>query len=283
MTETFFNAMARYSWRDWLAIVFLILLAVFVAFPFVWMVSISLQPGKGLTLPPVYIPDELSFQAYRDLFQTQVPFLRAYWNSIFIAAMTTIGALISSALAAFAFSRLEFRGRSVFFALILMSLMIPLSFVMIPLFFQFAAIGLLSSVWALILPMVISPLGVYMLRQFMISQPKEYEEAALVEGASYWSIFRRVSLPEMAPAMASLAIITFTASWNNFLLPLVFAQNENQTTLPLAIFAIGMTGNFVDLAVLMAGVVLSFAPLFIVFLFAQRFIVEGLTNTGVKN
>ena len=283
MTETFFNAMARYSWRDWLAIVFLILLAVFVAFPFVWMVSISLQPGKGLTLPPVYVPDEPSFQAYRDLFQTQVPFLRAYWNSIFIAAMTTIGALISSALAAFAFSRLEFRGRSVFFALILMSLMIPLSFVMIPLFFQFAAIGLLSSVWALILPMVISPLGVYMLRQFMISQPKEYEEAALVEGASYWSIFRRVSLPQMAPAMASLAIITFTASWNNFLLPLVFAQNENQTTLPLAIFAIGMTGNFVDLAVLMAGVVLSFAPLFIVFLFAQRFIVEGLTNTGVKN
>jgi len=197
--------------------------------------------------------------------------------------MTTLGVLVSSSMAAFAFSRLKFRGRRVMFTLILMSLMVPSSFVLIPLFFQFAAVDILSSIWALILPTLISPLGVFMLHQFMVSQPVEFEESALIEGASYWSIYRRVSLPQMMPAIASLGIITFASSWNNFLLPLVFAQNEGQLTLPLAILTIATTGEYTDIAGLMAGVTLSLAPLFIVFLFAQRFIVEGLTGTGMKS
>lgn len=283
MIRKYFEAASSFGRRDWLAMVALIAMAVFVGLPFVWMFSTSFQPGKGLVLPPRYIPDEPSLDAYRNLFTSRVPFLRAYWNSVFIATMTTLGVLVSSSLAAFAFSRLEFRGRTAMFSLILMSLMVPASFVLIPLFFQFASIGLLGSIWALILPTLVSPLGVFMLRQFMVSQPVEYEEAALVEGANYWSIFWRVSLPQMAPAIASLGIITFASSWNNFLLPLVFAQNEGQLTLPLAILTVATTGEYTDIAGIMAGVTLSLAPLFIIFLFAQRFIVEGLTGTGMKS
>lgn len=283
MIRTYFQTASSFEKRDWIAMLALIVIAVFVGMPFVWMFSTSLQPGKGLVLPPTYVPEDPSLDAYRNLFTSRVPFLRAYWNSVFIAVMTTLGVLVSSSLAAFAFSRLEFRGRTVMFALILMSLMVPASFVLIPLFFQFASIKILDSIWALIPPTLISPLGVFMLRQFMVSQPVEYEEAALIEGASYWSIFRRVSLPQMAPAMASLGIITFASSWNNFLLPLVFAQNQGQLTLPLAILTIATTGEYTDIAGIMAGVTLSLAPLFIVFLFAQRFIVEGLTGTGMKN
>ena len=283
MIARFVDTASSFTTRDWVATVVLLLLAVFVGLPFVWMVTTSFQPGKGLTLPPTYIPDNPSLQSYVSLFESRVSFLKAYWNSIFIAVMTTLGVLVSSTMAAFAFSRLEFRGRGALFVLILMSLMVPGSFLMIPLFFQFAAINILDSIWALIVPTLMSPFGVFMLRQFMVSQPVEYEEAALVEGASYWSIFRRVSLPQMAPAIASLTIITFTASWNNFLLPLVFVQNEGQMTLPLAILTISTTGEYIELSGVMAGVVLSFAPLFFVFLFAQRFFVEGLTNTGMKS
>lgn len=269
--------------RNWVVILILIASAIVVGYPFIWMLSVSFQPGSAAyRLPPDLTPDEPSLESYKNLFESNVPFLRAYWNSIVVAAVSTTGVIVSSAMAAFAFSRLEFRGNGALFGLMLVGLMVPPSLVLIPLFFEFAAINLLGSVWSLIIPSLVSPLGVYMLRQFMISQPREFEEAALIEGASYWSIFRRVSLPQMSPAIASLAIISFTQSWNNFLLPLVFVRTPDQMTLPLAVFSIGFRGNAVLLSTLMASVTLSIAPLFLVFLVAQRYIVEGLTRTGIK-
>ncbi len=270
--------------RNWLVVAVLTLAAIFVALPFVWMVSVSLQPGAAAyQLPPNYIPREPSLESYRTVLGSDIPFIRSYVNSLIIATATTIGVVVTSALAAFAFSRLEFRGRTVFLALILMGLMIPPSFVLIPLFFMFAKLDILDSLWALILPAIVSPLGIYMLRQFMLSQPKEYEESAVVEGASYWLIFRRISLPQMTPAIASLAIITFTFSWNNFLLPLVFVRSYDQMTLPLAVYSLGNQGGLtLNLSAMMAGVTLAIAPLFVVFLIAQRYIVEGFASTGIK-
>lgn len=269
--------------RNWVVVTVLVVAGVFMILPFVWAVSVSLQSGSAAyALPPNYIPLEPSLDSYRRLLDPDVQFLRAYFNSLLVAGLTTLGVIVTSSMAAFAFSRLEFRGRTVFFGLILMGLMIPPAFVLIPLFFMFAKADILDTPWALILPAIISPLGIYMLRQFMLLQPKEYEESALVEGASYWLIFRKISLPQMGPAIASLAIIAFTFSWNNFLIPLVFVRSQNQMTLPLAIWDLSTRSQALNLSVMMAGVTLAILPLFIVFLIAQRFIVEGLSSTGIK-
>jgi multiple sugar transport system permease protein len=281
--ERLLSATQVISLRNWVVVAVLVVASVFMLLPFVWMVAVSFQPGAAAyALPPNYIPREPSLDSYREILDPDVSFLRAYLNSFIVASATTVGVVVTSSLAAFAFSRLEFRGRGVLFVLILMGLMIPPSFVLIPLFFQFAKVGLLDSPWALILPSIVSPLGIYMLRQFMLSQPKEYEESALVEGASYWLIFRKISLPQMGPAIASLAIIAFTFSWNNFLIPLTFVRSQDQMTLPLAIYDLGTQSLALNLSVMMAGVTMALLPLFIVFLIGQRFIVEGLSSTGLK-
>lgn len=288
MTEEFWRRLFRATQvidlRNWLVFGILAVAAIIVALPFVWMVAVSLQPGAAAyQLPPDFLPRSPSLDSYRSLLESDIPLIRAYLNSLFVATVTTIGVIVTSSLAAFAFSRLEFRGRTVFLALILLGLMIPPSFVMIPLFFGFAKVGILDSPWALILPAIVSPLGIYMLRQFMLSQPKEYEESALVEGASYWLIFRKISLPQMTPAIASLAVIAFTFSWNNFLLPLVLIRSADQLTLPLAVYNLGNEGGLsLNLSIMMAGVAVAIAPLFVVFLIAQRYIVEGLASTGIK-
>ena len=288
MTEEFWRRLFRATQvidlRNWLVFGILAVAAIIVALPFVWMVAVSLQPGAAAyQLPPDFLPRSPSLDSYRSLLESDIPLIRAYLNSLFVATVTTIGVIVTSSLAAFAFSRLEFRGRTVFLALILLGLMIPPSFVMIPLFFGFAKVGILDSPWALILPAIVSPLGIYMLRQFMLSQPKEYEESALVEGASYWLIFRKISLPQMTPAIASLAVIAFTFSWNNFLLPLVLIRSADQLTLPLAVYNLGNEGGLsLNLSIMMAGVTVAIAPLFVVFLIAQRYIVEGLASTGIK-
>jgi multiple sugar transport system permease protein len=281
--ERLLSATQVISPRNWLVVAVLVVAAIFVLLPFIWMVAVSFQPGAAAyALPPNYIPRDPSLDSYRDLLSPEVSFLRAYFNSLLVAGLTTLGVIVTSSLAAFAFSRLEFRGRAVLFALILMGLMVPPSFVLIPLFFMFAKADILDTPWALILPSIISPLGIYMLRQFMLLQPKEYEESALVEGASYWLIFRKISLPQMAPAIASLAIIAFTFSWNNFLIPLVFVRSQERMTLPLAIWDLSTQSQALNLSVMMAGVTLAVLPLFIVFLIAQRYIVEGLASTGLK-
>ena len=278
------SAMQVVTLRNVIVLIVLGVSAVAIALPFVWMVAVSVQPNAAANrLPPDYFPTHPDFSAYRDLFlDPQALFLKSFSNSLIIATTATLGVVISSAMAAFAFSRLEFRGRGPLLGLMLLGLMVPYALVMIPLFFQFARLGLLGSLWSLIIPSMMSPLGVYMLRQFMLAQPRELEEAALIEGAGYWSIFRRISLPQMAPAIASLGIITFTQSWNNFLLPLIFVNSPERMTLPLAIFNLGYRNNAVLLPTMMAAVTLAIAPLFIVFLVAQRFIVEGMAGTGIK-
>ena len=149
-------------------------------------------------------------------------------------------------------------------------------------FFGIAAIGLHNTVWALVLPALANPLAVFMMRSFMERQLREYEEAAFIDGASYWTIFWRISLPQMAPPIAALSIIVFTTSWNNFILPLVFTRNFDSMTLPVGILSISQSQVGLGLSVVMAAVTLGILPLMVVFLVAQRFIVESIASTGVK-
>ena len=160
--------------------------------------------------------------------------------------------------------------------------MVPPSLVLIPLYFGFGFAGLLDTLWVLILPAVASPLGVFMMRQFMLGQPREYEEAAFVDGASYWTIFTRISLPQMGPPIAALSIIVFTQSWNNFVIPLILVRKFEIMTLPVGLLALADAYGDFSLAAMMAAVSMAVIPLFIVFVIGQRFIIEGITSTGLK-
>ena len=238
--------------------------------------------GEAYKLPPSFLPDRLDLDAYRAVLGSSIPFLRMYWNSFVVAAVTTLGVVVTSAMAAFAFSRLRFPGNGVLFALLLVGLMVPPSLVLIPLYFGFGFAGLLDTLWALILPAIASPLGVFMMRQFMAGQPREYEEAAFVDGASYWTIFTRISLPQMGPPIAALSIIVFTQSWNNFVIPLVLVRKFETMTLPVGLLALADQYGDFSLPAMMAAVSMAVIPLFIVFLIGQRFIIEGITSSGLK-
>ena len=270
-------------WRNTSVMLVLLIGAFFMLLPFFWMFATSMRPaGEAYQLPPSFFPKAIKLDSYRDLLTGPIPFLQMYWNSFFVAAVTTIGVIVTSAMAAFAFSRTRFPGNTLLFSLMLLGLMVPPALVLIPLFFGMAAVGIVDSRWALILPGLANPLAVFMMREFMRSQPREYEESAFVDGASYWTIFWRISLPQMGPPIAALGIIVYTTSWNNFLLPLVFVRSFEVMTLPVGILSLFGSFGATSLSVIMAAVTMAVLPLLVVFLVAQRFIVESIASTGVK-
>jgi len=277
------SALAVLSWRNLPVMCVLIGGGVVTMLPLLWMFSASLRPaGEAYRLPPTLLPDVWDLSSYHQVLTSGIPFLQMYWNSFVVAAASTAGVLLTSTMAAFAFVRIGFRGAGVMFAVMLVGLMVPPALVLIPTYFGFAAVNLLDTRWALILPSIASSFGVYMMRQFMISQPRELEEAAVVDGAGWWTIYWRISLPQLGPALAALGIITFTASWNNFISPFVLIKSLDMMTLPIGVVALQSVFGGASLSVLMAATVMAIMPLFVVFLVAQRFIVEGMTMTGIK-
>lgn len=281
-SQRLLSAFQAIHWRNAVLMTILLIGAIFMLLPFLWMFTVSVQPAAAFRLPPRFLPSDFDLVSYREIVESPIPFLQMYWNSFFIAAITTIGVIITGAMAAFAFSRLRFPGNHMLFAAMLVGLMVPPALILIPLFFGMAALDLIDTRWSLILPGLANPLAVFMMREFMRSQPREYEESAFVDGASYWTIFWRISLPQMGPPIAALAIIVFTTSWNNFLLPLVFVRSFDVMTLPVGILALEGSFGRSSVSVLMAAVTMTVLPLVIVFLVAQRFIVESIASTGIK-
>jgi multiple sugar transport system permease protein len=277
------SALDVLHWRNMVVTLPLCAGGVIMLLPFLWMFSASLRPaGEAYRLPPSLLPDTWDATSYQQVFDSGLPFLQMYWNSFVVAAVTTAGVLVSASMAAFAFARLRFRGAGVLFAALFVGLMVPPALVLIPIYVGFASVHLLDTKWALILPALASSFGIYMMRQFMLGQPRELEEAAMIDGASYWTIYRRISLPQLGPALAALGIITFTGSWNNFITPFVLIKSLEQMTLPIGVVAIQGVFGGASLSVIMAATVMAVLPLFVVFLVAQRFIIEGLTMTGIK-
>lgn len=283
MTRRLLSAAGVVHWRNLPVMILLLLGGFIMLLPFLWMLSASFRPiGESYRLPPSILPDRLDFGAYREALYSGVPFLRMYWNSFIVAAMTTIGVLVSCTMAGFAFARLEFRSREFLFLFMLLGLMIPPALLLIPIYFGFARLGLLNTEIGLALSAMASPFGVFMMRQFMLSQPRELEEAALIDGAGYFTIFWRVTLPQLGPAMATLAIITFIGSWNNFIGPFVLISSWDKMTLPVGLLALQGVMGSARLSVIMAAATMSILPLLLIFLVAQRFVVESITMSGVK-
>ncbi|HZY49447.1 MAG TPA: carbohydrate ABC transporter permease [Devosia sp.] len=271
-------------WVDRAIIAVMAVLGVFMLLPFAWLISMSFrQVADAYKMPPSFIPPSLDFTNYIKVLQSNVPFIQIYINSVEIAVLVTIGQLVTCTLAAFAFARLNFRGRDALFFILLVGLMFPAQVTILPIYLGFAKVGLINKPIGLALMYLTSSFGVFLMRQFMLSQPKVLEEAALMDGAGYWKIFWRISLPQLRPALSALGIITFTQTWNYYFQAKVLLGPQQAMTLPLAMDILrGYLGSG-NLAVVMAAMSMSVLPVILLFLLAQKFVIEGVTMSGIRN
>ncbi len=250
-------------------------------FPFVWMVSTSLTTtGELFRLPPQLIPNPVDGSAYERLF-TQVPILRWVLNSVVVSLAVTFLQVMTSAMAAYAFTRLSFRGRNAIFVLFLATLMVPFQVMVVPLFIELRYMGMLDSYAGLIIPEMAMPFGVFLLRQAFLGLPRELEEAAFMDGAGHVRNFLTLVLPLSKPAIATVAVFSFMGSWNNFLWPLIIINSPDLMTLPLGLSS--LSSRFVtDWNLVLAGATISVLPIVAVFLFAQRYVLQGVAMSGLK-
>ncbi|MDN5570295.1 MAG: carbohydrate ABC transporter permease [Propionibacteriaceae bacterium] len=273
--------MQRTRARLWLYIVLTIMLLV-VMTPFIWMVLGSLKgQGELLRVPPTWLPENPSLDNFSRLFD-RLTFGRYFFNSTFVAVCVTAGNLLFCSMLGYALAHLNFPGKKIIFGAVMGTLMIPGLVVFIPQFVLVVNLGLADSLAALILPFLVGPFGVFLMRQFFLGLPRDLLEAGRIDGASELGIFFRVYLPLAGPAMATLGILTFLASWNNFLWPLVVAATERTYTLPVALALVSTGQNQTDYGLLLAGACVVVLPILLVFLFFQRFFIEGIASTGIK-
>jgi len=274
------------SYHSLLSKIFLYLLllglgAVF-TFPFYWMVSTSLKaPGHIYVNPPEWIPNPLYFANYPETWQ-KLPFGRFIQNSIVITVLATIGYLLSSTMAAYAFARLQFKGRDLYFALLLSTLMLPGQVTLIPQFILYKNLGWLDTFLPLIVPAFFgSAFYIFLLRQFFLTLPKDLDEAALIDGANRLQILWKIMAPLAKPALATVTVFSFIYNWNDFFGPLIYLTRQENMTL-----AVGLQlfrGQYdTDYAHMMAGATVAIAPILIIFFIAQDFFVKSIALTGIK-
>jgi multiple sugar transport system permease protein len=265
----------------WGTVVVLAAIALVIVFPFIWMLFTSLKPETQIAqYPPKLLPDTWTLENYVNVW-SRIPFARLLLNSIILAGGVTAISLLLDAMAAYALSRLDFPGRDAIFVIILIALMLPFQVMFIPLFVIVHDLGLLDSYSGLIVPRATNAFGIFMLRQFFMTLPRELDEAARIDGTSEWGIFWKIILPLSGPALATLAIFHFMYNWNDFLWPLLITSSTEMRTLPAGL-ALFVGQHVVEYGVVMAGAVLTLLPLLIAFLFAQRYFIQGIAMSGIK-
>jgi len=259
----------------------LLLLAVVTATPLVWMVSASLMAdGEANSEPPPFFPSEVTWEHYRELF-TRLDLGRHFLNSLLLATAVTLSSLLLNSMAGYAFAKLRFPGRNRLFALLLAAMVIPAQVSMLPLFLLMKSLGLVNTYWGVILPSMATILGIFLVRQYALSIPGELLDAARIDGASEFRIYRTVVLPLLQPVLVTMAVFNFMASWNDFMWPLIILTDDARYTLPVALA--NLSGEHVqDTELMMAGAVLTVMPVLLMFLALQRQYIAGITLGGVK-
>lgn len=281
--DNVFETRAMKRWVDAAIIAVMIILAIGMLLPFLWLFSMSFRSvADAYKMPPSFLPPSFDFSNYVEVLTSRVPFVRIYVNSIVVAVVVTVGQLVTCTLAAFAFARLRFRGRDALFFILLIGLMFPAQVTILPIYLGYARLGLLNQPIGLALMYLTSSFGVFLIRQFMLSQPKALEEAALMDGAGYFKIFWRISLPQLRPALSALGIITFTQTWNYYFQARVLLGPEEAMTLPIAMDVLRGYMASGNLSVVMAAMSMSILPVVLLFLIAQKFVIEGITMSGIK-
>lgn len=258
-----------------------IIISVIVMVPFFWMLSTSLKnKGALMALPVQWIPDEPTLNAYSQVF-SRFPFLRAVGNSLFITVSYTLITIFSSSMAAYAFTKIKFPLGDAIFKLYLASMMIPTQVTLIPLFIIMNYLKMTNTYGSVILPSLFKAFGIFLLVQNMRSIPNDFLEAARIDGAGMWYIYRKIMLPLSAPAIATLAITTFMDSWNDYLWPLVMLSDRNKMTITLALNS--LNGQYAtEYNILMAGSLISMIPIICVYIGANSRMKTGIMVGGVK-
>ena len=267
--------------RRVLLYIVLILIAVIMVVPFLWMLSTSLKTQyDAVKIPPLWIPDPPQWENYVKLF-TEQPMFQFMLNTIKIVFFVVLGQLFFSSLAAYSFARISFKGRNVVFFFYIATLMVPGQVTMIPTYLMFAKAGLTDNHLALILPAFFSAFGVFLLRQFFMSLPRELEEAAEIDGCNPFMTYWRIMLPLVVPAMLTLGVFTLMNTWNDYMGPLIYLSSPEKYTMTLGIaYFKGVYTTQWNLV--MAGSIVSVVPILIAYLCAQKYFIEGIAFSGVK-
>ncbi len=263
------------------AVIFVILLvcSLVALFPFAWMISSSLKNTTEVFYYPIqWIPKVIRWSNYADVFQ-KFKFARYFGNTFAVALMVTVGTLFVSILASYSFAKLRFRGNNFLFMIYLSTMMIPWQVYMIPQYLMVSRMGLVDTHLGLAFTSMFTPFGVFLLRQFFRGIPMDYTEAARIDGASHWRICWNVIVPMSRPAIVTLILLTFMSAWNDYLAPLIYLKTESVRTLQIALHYF-QGENETDWALLMAGATLSMVPVLILYIFAQKQLIEGMASAG---
>jgi putative chitobiose transport system permease protein len=259
----------------------LFFVAAITAAPFVWILLTALKGDEDVfAFPPEIIPDQLHFSNFVEAWQV-VPFGTYILNSVLVAGGTVFLNVLLASLAAYPLARMEFRGKTFFFILIISTMMVPEQVIMIPLYQVVLHMGLLNTLLGVIIPFSANAFGIFLMRQFYLAIPRDLEDAAVIDGCSPFRIWWNIMVPLSKPAIATLTVFTFVASWSSFLWPLVILQETEKFTLPVGLaYLMGtFSANFKFVA---AGAVIAIIPVLLVYLFMQRYFIQGILSGGVK-
>lgn len=260
----------------------LALIGVVWIFPFLWMVLGSVKTQREiLASPPKLLPEHATLENFTQWFQ-ELHFGTYFTNSLVVAVITVLGNIVFCSMVGYALAKMRFAGKNIVFGAVMVTLMVPSVATFVPLFVIVSNLGLSNTYAALILPFLTLLIGVFLMRQFIAGIPDALMEAARIDGAGELRIFFQIILPQCGPAMATLAILTFLSSWNNFLWPLVAAQTDDMYTLPVALSLYSTGQNATNYSVLLAGAVLIITPILLLFIFLQRYFIQGVAMTGIK-
>ena len=263
----------------------LIALALGMLYPVIWMVVSSLRPNNEIFRDPGIIPDSFEVSNYVDGWTALAyPFNVYMWNSALIVLGCIIGNLVSCSMAAYAFARLQFSGKRFWFAVMLLSIMLPIHVIIVPQYVLFSQLGWVNTFLPLIVPKLLATdaFFIFLMVQFIRGIPKELDEAARIDGAGHPRIFLQIILPLMVPALATTAIFTFIWTWNDFFSQLIFLTKPELYTVPLALRSFEDAQSTTNYAQMFAMSVVSLIPIFLIFLFGQKFLIKGIATTGIK-
>lgn len=251
-------------------------------FPFFWMVITSFKSMREvIALPPIFIPSSLGIDSYARVFK-EIRFARFFLNSLIVAVAVTAAVLLTSSMSGFAFAKYSFIGKAPLFIGVLSTMMVPFEVVMIPLYLMMVKFNWANSYWGLIVPSVVSPFGIFLMRQFIESIPDDMIDAARIDGCSEFRLYWQIVMPNVKPALSALTIFTFMWQWNAFLWPFIIISSDRMRTLPLALAFYQNMFTGPQYNVLMAATVLTIAPTVLVFLALQKHFVRGIALTGMK-
>ena len=272
------------AWRNAVSYALMSILGLLMVTPFLWMVVTSLHPSQGaLPDPSHWIPNQWHWENYRTVVtMPETPFLRFLMNTVIVCVSVVLGSLLFCSMAAYGFARTEFRGRDTLFYMFLATMMVPGAVTMIPVFLIIRYLGWLDTYYALIVPGLSGAFGIFLLRQFFMTLPRELDDAAHLDGCSDWAIYWRIALPLSGPALATLAAFTFIGAWTDFFGPLLYTSSTKMRTLEVGLSVFKDAFGATNWPLQMTAAVIVLIPCLLIFMFTQRFFVKGIAMTGLK-